>query len=118
VRSAIRRTTAGSRPSSSGQSRASLGAVGTFDPRNITALNGILAAVARAEADRVTAVDLHSLVCPRGTFTNTLHGIENARPDGTHFSPRAADWVATWLGPQLLGEYRRGLRDGTIAADH
>jgi hypothetical protein len=88
-----------------------MGEFGPFDPRNIAALNRIIAAAARAEGERVTPVDLFSLVCPRGTFTSTLHGIENARPDGNHFSGPAAEWVATWLGPQLLREHRRATRE-------
>lgn len=85
-----------------------VGAAGVFDPRRIAALNRVIAGVARAEPERVRLIDLFSVACPRGAFTNTLHGIENARPDGVHFSPSAADWVASWLGPQLLREHRRG----------
>jgi peptidoglycan/LPS O-acetylase OafA/YrhL len=95
-----------------------MGAIGAADPRKIAALGRVVAAVAHERADRVTSVDLFSLACPRGTFTNTVLGVANARPDGTHFSHQAADRVASWLGPQLLREYRRAARDeGAIADD-
>jgi peptidoglycan/LPS O-acetylase OafA/YrhL len=84
-----------------------LGAVGVFDPRRIAALNQVIGEVSRAEDEHMTLIDLFSVACPRGTFTNTLHGIENARPDGIHFAPPAADWIASWLGPQLLREHRK-----------
>jgi peptidoglycan/LPS O-acetylase OafA/YrhL len=87
-----------------------------FDPANIATLNRVIAVATRAQAERAVPVDLFSLVCPRGTYTNTLYGIQNARPDGMHFSAPAADWVASWLWPQLLREYRRAVRDeGPVA---
>jgi hypothetical protein len=93
-----------------------VGASGVFDPTRIEALNDIITDVARTSAEHMTRIDLASVVCPRGSFTNTLHGIENARPDGIHFSPAAADWVARWLGPQLLRERRGHVARGQAAA--
>lgn len=54
------------------------------------------------ESNHVSYADLYSQVCPGGQFTNEFAGIPNFRPDGIHFSERGADWVANWLGLQLL----------------
>jgi peptidoglycan/LPS O-acetylase OafA/YrhL len=72
------------------------------------ALNhGILEPMAAAHGDVMTLVDLLSRVCPGGRFTNEFGGVTNARPDGVHFSPAAADALATWLGPLLEHEAAR-----------
>ena len=48
-------------------------------------------------------VDLAERLCPGGRFSGRLGGIEDARPDGIHLSDPAADWVASWLLPEVLG---------------
>ena len=84
-----------------------IGTAGVFDPRRIQRLNEIIERLAQTKADRMTLIDLTADVCPRGEFSNTLNGIEGARPDGIHFSEPAADWLAGWLGPRILDETRR-----------
>jgi hypothetical protein len=50
-----------------------------------------------------TLKDLNTVLCPNGSFTNTVEGVPNARPDGYHLSDQAALAVARdWLGPLLL----------------
>jgi hypothetical protein len=47
--------------------------------------------------------DLDGVLCPDGSFTDELYGIDDARPDGYHLSPEAARAVADrWLGPKVL----------------
>jgi peptidoglycan/LPS O-acetylase OafA/YrhL len=47
--------------------------------------------------------DYNSIVCPNGQFTNTIYGVNKARPDGYHLSPDAALAVVNnWLGPLIL----------------
>jgi hypothetical protein len=47
--------------------------------------------------------NLHQVLCPGGTFTDELYGVDDARPDGYHLSPEAARAVAdNWLGPMIL----------------
>jgi lysophospholipase L1-like esterase len=41
------------------------------------------------------------LACPGG-FTQTLGDIDDARPDGIHFSPEAARWLADRYAPDLV----------------
>jgi hypothetical protein len=53
--------------------------------------------------DAVRVVDLFSAVCPDATFTSRYGAVEDARPDGAHFSDPGADELARWLGPLLLG---------------
>jgi hypothetical protein len=31
-----------------------------------------------------------------------LGNVDTARPDGLHFSAAGADWLADWLGPELV----------------
>ena len=64
-------------------------------------ISSLPAAVAPA---RLRVVDLFSRVCPAGEFTQQLGDVEDARPDGVHFSDAGADWVADWLGPQLVDD--------------
>jgi hypothetical protein len=51
-----------------------------------------------------TIADLDGELCPGGSFTSTVEGVSNARPDGVHLTDAAADAVAdNWLAPLLLG---------------
>ena len=51
-----------------------------------------------------TTGDLFGHLCPNGSFSDTVDGVSNARPDGYHLSRAAARAVATkWLGPLVLG---------------
>ena len=54
---------------------------------------------------RLKVLDLYDHVCPDGAFTATLGGVEGARPDGIHFSDPGSDWLASWLGPQLVAAF-------------
>ncbi len=49
-----------------------------------------------------TIVDWNSQVCPGGAFTDRLGTVDDARPDGLHFSDAGADWVANWLAPEIV----------------
>ena len=54
-------------------------------------------------ATNYTLEDLNAVLCPNGKFSNTVEGVDNARPDGYHLSDAAALAVVTkWLGPILL----------------
>ena len=72
--------------------------------------NGPIKLVAMADVFPQKLSDSHgrlrgrfaSRVCPGGKFTQTLGGTSGARPDGVHFSPPAARWLADWLGPKLV----------------
>ena len=53
-----------------------------------------------------TIADLDGELCPGGSFTSTVDGVSNARPDGVHMTDAAATAVADqWLAPLLL-QYR------------
>lgn len=75
---------------------------GLWDPERVTELNAIIRGLAAERSSDLQLVDLDRLACPDGQFTNDLGGISNFRPDGSHFSDEAADWVIQWLAPQLL----------------
>ena len=51
---------------------------------------------------RLRVIDLFSHVCPAGRFMQRLGNVDTARPDGLHFSAAGADWLADWLGPELV----------------
>lgn len=51
----------------------------------------------------IKLLDLASQLCPNGKFSDTVHGVSDARPDGYHLSDAAAAAVVSdWLGPTLL----------------
>ena len=56
-----------------------------------------------AAARSVVIADLDAQVCPNGQFSDTVMGIENARPDGRHFRDEVSVAIAEqWLAPLLL----------------
>ena len=69
----------------------------------VVRLNRMVSSLPAAVAPgRLRVVDLFARVCPQGEFTQQLGDVDNARPDGLHFSDAGADWVADWLCPELL----------------
>jgi hypothetical protein len=83
--------------------------VRTDDPAIVTALgevNTIVNWLPNITAPgRLRVLDLDGHVCPNGTFSADLGGVEGARPDGLHFSDPGSDWLASWLGPQLVDAF-------------
>lgn len=67
------------------------------DPGRMAAYRAILASVA-ARHDRVTVVDLAGYLAARADDPEL-------RPDGVHFTERAAREVADWLGPEIVRLY-------------
>ena len=48
-------------------------------------------------------------MCPNGQYSNTVDGVDDARPDGFHFTDEAATALARdWLGPLLLQAGTKG----------
>jgi peptidoglycan/LPS O-acetylase OafA/YrhL len=75
---------------------------GAFEPERTIRFNEtILAPLVEGRSD-ASSLDLFEHVCRDGAVLDTIAGIEGARPDGIHFSDEAADWIARWLGPELL----------------
>lgn len=87
----------------------------TGNPRLTANLNNVLRRVESLHGDELELVDFHAKVCPDGRFTNELAGMKQIRPDGTHFSDEAADWLSEWLGDMAVEEARRSgsVRDAT-----
>jgi peptidoglycan/LPS O-acetylase OafA/YrhL len=56
----------------------------------------------RVAPETLRVIDLYARVCPKGSFSYSLGGIDDARADGLHFTDGGADWLATWLGPKML----------------
>jgi len=57
----------------------------------------------RISQSGATIADLDGKMCPGGGFTSTVAGVSNARSDGVHLSPPAAEALADqWLVPLLL----------------
>ena len=77
----------------------------TGEAAAIVRLNHLISSLPAAVAPaRLRVVDLFSRVCPAGEFTPQLGDVEDARPDGLHFSDPGADWLAGWLGPQVVDD--------------
>ncbi len=76
---------------------------GVWDPGRRRRMNDhVLPGVAAGREDSFSILDLESAICPSGQYSRSLHGIENFRRDGVHFSGPAQRWVGNWLGERLL----------------
>jgi hypothetical protein len=68
--------------------------------RRVQSLRATAGAVASTGA---TVADYFSHLCPDGKFSQTVDGVDDARPDGYHLSDDASRAVAErWLGPLIL----------------
>jgi lysophospholipase L1-like esterase len=76
----------------------------------MTRYNALRRAVAAEFDGRVSVLGLPDLVCPGGRCTDSVAG-RTPRPDGLHFSPEGA----AWLAPQLV-ERALALRSVTVRA--
>jgi hypothetical protein len=71
-------------------------------PARVDAWNTLLRAEAAKHPSTVTILDLNRVVCPQGTFTWSIGGLQ-VRSDGLHFTPEGVQQViAPWLLPHLL----------------
>ncbi|MDT5001279.1 MAG: hypothetical protein QOK12_3384, partial [Mycobacterium sp.] len=78
------------------------------DNQGYARLNRILARFATRNAAVVTLVDLAQEVCPGGApCPEHVDGLR-LRPDGRHFTPKAAAIEAHWLMPQIVPTARHG----------
>jgi hypothetical protein len=71
-----------------------------------------------ARTHPVVRLDLRSVVCPGGRFSNTLGGVDDSRPDGAHFSDAGANRVADRLGPRLLDPALQSDRNASVPVRH
>jgi peptidoglycan/LPS O-acetylase OafA/YrhL/lysophospholipase L1-like esterase len=71
------------------------------DAARVHNLNDTLRAYAKVHPARVSLVDLHGFLCPKGEFTPTVAGVTARDPDGTHLSPEGSGVVWRWLSGQL-----------------
>jgi peptidoglycan/LPS O-acetylase OafA/YrhL len=70
-------------------------------PERVDAWNRLLAQAQARDPNHITIIDLKSRVCPQGTFTWSVDGLQ-IRSDGLHFTPDGVQqWIAPWLLPQL-----------------
>jgi peptidoglycan/LPS O-acetylase OafA/YrhL len=71
------------------------------DAARVHDLNNVLRTYAKAHPARVSLVDLHGFLCPKGEYTPTMAGTTVRDPDGTHLSPEGSKVVWRWLAAQL-----------------
>jgi hypothetical protein len=71
------------------------------DPARLRAMNDVLRTYAKTHSARVSLVDLHAFLCPGGSYTPTVDGVNARDPDGTHLSPDGSKLVWRWLARQL-----------------
>ena len=74
------------------------------DAARVGDVNQVLRTYAKAHPGRVSLLDLHAFLCPRGQYAATVHGVAARDPDGTHLSPGGAKAVWRWLSGQLKDE--------------
>ncbi|MBB2891360.1 acyltransferase family protein [Flexivirga oryzae] len=70
------------------------------DPKRAAAVNGILVAFAAKHPRTIHLVDPGELVCPSGTFTKKVNGVQ-LRQDGVHYTKAGAAAFWKWLMPQI-----------------
>jgi hypothetical protein len=70
-------------------------------PARVDAWNALLRVEAAKHPGTVTVLDLNAIVCPQGTFTWSVGGLQ-IRSDGLHFTPAGVQQlIAPWLLPRL-----------------
>ena len=69
------------------------------NPVRVTVWNRLLRAVVAAHPG-TQVLDLNRKLCPNGTFTWTVDGVQ-VRRDGVHLTPEGARWLAPWLAREL-----------------
>jgi peptidoglycan/LPS O-acetylase OafA/YrhL len=69
------------------------------EPQRVTDWNRLLRQVAAAHPG-TQVLDLNRQLCPGGTFTWTVDGIQ-VRSDGVHLTPQGVQWLTPWLVREL-----------------
>jgi hypothetical protein len=68
--------------------------------RRVQSLRATAGALA---AGGIKVADYFSHLCPDGKFTQSVDGVQNARPDGYHLTAEASEAVAEhWLSPLIF----------------
>jgi peptidoglycan/LPS O-acetylase OafA/YrhL len=65
------------------------------DPARVAAYNRLVQRVASQHPGVVYVQDLHSVICPDDTYTDSLNGVQIRQPDGVHFA----------IGNEVGGDY-------------
>ena len=66
--------------------------------------------VADDSSGRVTLIDLHRKLDPRGSFESTVDGVVVRAADGVHLSAPGGQWLTPWLLPKLVAAAGRDHR--------
>jgi hypothetical protein len=74
------------------------------NPARVTDWNRLLRAVVAAHPG-TRLLDLSRKLCPNGTFTWTVDGVQ-VRSDGVHLTPEGVWWLAPWLTRELYQDAR------------
>jgi peptidoglycan/LPS O-acetylase OafA/YrhL/lysophospholipase L1-like esterase len=69
------------------------------NPVRVTVWNRLLRAVVAAHPG-TQVLDFGRKLCPNGTFTWTVDGVQ-VRRDGVHLTPQGVQWLAPWLARKL-----------------
>jgi peptidoglycan/LPS O-acetylase OafA/YrhL len=69
------------------------------NPIRVTVWNRLLRAVVALHPG-TQVLDLNRKLCPNGTFTWTVDGVQ-VRSDGVHLTPQGVRWLAPWLVREL-----------------
>jgi hypothetical protein len=69
------------------------------DPIRVTLWNRLLRKVVAAHPG-IQVLDIGRKLCPNGTFTWTVDGIQ-VRNDGVHLTRQGVQWLAPWLVSEL-----------------
>ena len=83
------------------------------DPARVAVYNKLVREVAAAHPQTDSVVDLHSAVCPKGTYATTVNGVVMRRPDGVHFTLAGGVALVPLLMPAIVASGRAQMAEAT-----
>ncbi len=75
---------------------------GAFEVSRVHHLNDELIPQLMADRDQVRTFDIFPILCPDGTFTESIPGVDNFRPDGAHLTEEGATWFAENYAAEMI----------------
>jgi hypothetical protein len=76
------------------------------DPARLAVYNKLVREVAAQHPKTDSVVDLNKAACPKGTYTNTVDGVEIRLADGVHFTIVGGELLASALMPPIVAAGR------------
>jgi len=75
---------------------------GAYDIDRIRYTNDVILRQLAEARPQIRFFDMFEVLCPGGTFVDSLGGVDVVRTDGVHFSPEGSLWFAGKYGQRIL----------------